>query len=101
MNPIPEEYQKVRRLVSALLQTFFYKVEVTGLDNIPTDRGGLLVSWHPNGMIDPGLILSFFPRQIVFGARHGLFSWPILGNIMKNMGTVPIYRRQDLKNCPI
>ena len=78
-----------------LLRSFFREIEVTGLENLPTDGGGILVSWHPNGMIDPGLILTHFPREVVFGARHGLFRWPGLGQLMRAMGAVPIYRAQD------
>ena len=100
MQEVSEQYQKVRHIVSLFLHTFFYKIEVAGIENIPQETGGLLIAGHPNGMIDPGLIVTSFPRQIVFGARHGLFSWPLLGAMMKNIGTVPIYRRQDLKHLP-
>ena len=34
----------------------------------------------------------------MFGARHGLFRVPILGWLMRNTGTVPIYRVVDAKN---
>jgi 1-acyl-sn-glycerol-3-phosphate acyltransferase len=84
--------------VSALrfiVRRYFREVEVTGLEHLPEDGGGLLVSWHPNGMIDPGLILTHFPRQVIFGARDGLFRWPGLGWMMKKMGAVPIYRAMD------
>ena len=47
-----------------------------------SDGGGILVSWHPNGMIDPALIFETFPRAVVFGARHGLFKVPVLGAMM-------------------
>jgi 1-acyl-sn-glycerol-3-phosphate acyltransferase len=70
-------------------------VEVTGIDNVPESTGGLVVSWHPNGLIDPGLILTTFPGRIVFGARHGLFKMPIFGVLIRALGTVPIYRPQD------
>jgi 1-acyl-sn-glycerol-3-phosphate acyltransferase len=70
-------------------------VEVIGLENIPETGGGIVISWHPNGLIDPGLILTQFPRRIVFGARHGLFKWPILGQLMRSIGTVPVFRPQD------
>jgi len=96
MTTLSLNYQRFQRLVSMLLQTFFYKIEVSGLENIPKGQGGLLIAWHPNGMIDPGLIISSFPHQVVFGARHGLFSWPILGQMMSSIGTVPIYRKQDV-----
>lgn len=94
-------YSAIQGFVRAILKTFFRKVRISGLENIPSDRGGLLISWHPNGMIDPGLIFSFFPKRIVFGARHGLFSWPLLGAVMKKLGTVPIYRGQDVNKWSI
>lgn len=78
-----------------VVRRYFREVEVTGLEHLPESGGGLLVSWHPNGMIDPGLILTHFPRQVIFGARHGLFKWPGLGWMMKKMGAVPIYRSMD------
>ena len=68
-----------------------------GLENVPREGGGLLVAWHPNGLIDPGLIVATFPRQVVFGARHGLFKWPGLGSLMRSMDTVPLYRSKDVR----
>ena len=83
-------------LVRLLLRVFFVRVEVTGIENVPEHGGGLVVSWHPNAIVDGALILTSFPRRVVFGARHGLFRWPFLGFIMRAVGTVPIYRRQDV-----
>lgn len=80
-----------------LLRIFFRRIEVMGVENIPDDRGGLIVSWHPNGVIDGAVILTHFPRRIVFGARHGIFKWPLLGWMMRQIGTVPIYRRKDMQ----
>ncbi len=74
---------------------FFRRVEVIGLEHLPADGGGILVSWHPNGMVDPGLIITHFPMQVVFGARHGLFRVPGLGLLMRLIGTVPVYRAVD------
>jgi 1-acyl-sn-glycerol-3-phosphate acyltransferase len=74
---------------------FFRQVQVEGLDRIPDGRCGLLISWHPNGLVDPGLILTAFPHQVVFGARHGLFRYPLLGTLLRRIGTVPIYRAHD------
>lgn len=62
---------------------------------MPLERGGLLVAWHPNGLVDPALLLATFPGRAVFGARHGLFRWPVLGALLRATA-VPIYRRQDL-----
>ena len=83
------------RTLRLIARAFFRRIEVTGLENVPATGGGLLISWHPNAMVDAGLILTRFPRRIVFGARHGLFEWPVLGRLMRHLGTVPIYREQD------
>ncbi|NOY25245.1 MAG: hypothetical protein GXP62_05175 [Oligoflexia bacterium] len=88
-------YRAIVRFTRFVVRRFFRRVEVTGLEHLPADGGGILVSWHPNGLIDPLLILAHFPRQVTFGARHGLFKWPILGQLMRAMGAVPIYRGQD------
>lgn len=90
-------YRSVVLFIRALFRIFFREVEVAGLENVPRTGGGLVVAWHPNGLVDPGLILATLPRRIVFGARDGLFKTPLLGTIMKAIGTVPIYRQKDAK----
>jgi 1-acyl-sn-glycerol-3-phosphate acyltransferase len=91
---VPPAYRRLRRFVGLLVKAFFRRVEVVGLENLPSDRGGVLVAWHPNGLVDPALILSAFPGAVVFGARSGLFRLPILGRLVHALGTVPIYRRE-------
>ena len=89
-------YRTIRRLVRALLGLFFREVVVEGLEHLPKDRGGLLIAWHPNGLIDPALMVATLPGQVIFGARHGLFEWPLIGALMRRMGAVPIYRAMDV-----
>jgi 1-acyl-sn-glycerol-3-phosphate acyltransferase len=89
----PLAYQRLRWALSLLLRVFFRRVEVVGLENLPADRGGILVAAHPNGLVDPTLILAAFTHPVVFGARSGLFRIPVLGAIVRGLGTVPIYRR--------
>jgi glycerol-3-phosphate O-acyltransferase/dihydroxyacetone phosphate acyltransferase len=79
----------------SLLRIFFRRIEIAGLENLPEEGGGLLVSWHPNGAIDGTVLFSKCPRPVVFGARHGLLKMPILGWMLRQCGTVPLYRAQD------
>ena len=92
----PRAYRWILAFLRLLVRCFFRRVEVSGLEHVPRVGGGIVVSWHPNGLIDPGLVLTSFSRQIVFGARHGIFKWPLLGWLMRSIGTVPIYRAADL-----
>lgn len=91
----PLAYRFIRACLRFVLILFFRRVEVIGLEHVPPSGGAILVSWHPNGLVDPALLLARFPRQVVFGARHGLFSWPGLGWLLRRVGTVPIYRAVD------
>ena len=94
MPPLPLRYRLLRGLVRLVVRVFFREVTVEGRDRVPGDRGGVLVAWHPNGLIDPALILSAFPGRVVFGARDGLLRWPVVGPLIRALA-VPIYRPQD------
>ncbi len=94
-EPTTGAYRAIRRFFRVLLRLFFKEVVVEGVENLPLDRGGLLIAGHPNGLIDPALIIAHFPGRIIFGARHGLFGWPLIGSLMRHLGTVPIYRASD------
>lgn len=89
-------YPWIQLLLRTAVNLFFRRVEVAGLRNVPAEGGGLVISWHPNGLVDPGLILTQCPRPVVFGARHGLFRYPLLGSLLREVGTVPIYRAIDV-----
>jgi len=92
---IPDTYRVIRHSLGMLVGSFFRDLQVVGIEEIPEGRCGILVSWHPNGLIDPGLIITQFPHQVVFGARHGLFRYPLLGMLLRRLHTVPIYRAID------
>ena len=66
---MPARQSAIVGLVRLLVRGWFSRVEVTGLENIPADGGGVLVALHPNGLIDPALILASFPKTVRFGAR--------------------------------
>jgi glycerol-3-phosphate O-acyltransferase / dihydroxyacetone phosphate acyltransferase len=94
--PRTSAYGVIQGLLQVTVRAFFRRVEATGLTNVPAEGGGLLVSWHPNGLVDPALILTRCPREVVFGARHGLFRYPLVGTLLRRVKTVPIYRASDL-----
>lgn len=78
-----------------MVRIFFAQVEVTGQEHLPENGRGIIVGWHPNGLIDGLLILTSSPQPVVFGARDGLFQVPLLGFALRSIGTVPLFRQQD------
>jgi glycerol-3-phosphate O-acyltransferase / dihydroxyacetone phosphate acyltransferase len=89
-------YRAIVLFLRLVVRVYFRRVEVSGIENVPRTGGGLVISWHPNGLVDPGLILTHLPRPVAFGARHGLFSIPLLGSLMRAVGAVPIQRAADV-----
>ena len=90
-------YRVASTLLRVLTRAFFRRVEVAGLEHVPRGVGGILVAWHPNGLIDPALIVATFPRGVVMGARHGLFRYPLIGQLLRGLGAVPIVRAMDAR----
>lgn len=82
-------------LFRALLRVFYRRVEVTGLENVPTDRGIVYAVNHPNGLIDPMFIVCFSPRPVSFLAKAPLFRYPVIGWFVRVFDAIPVYRKQD------
>lgn len=86
-------YRVVRTIVAAALG-LFYRVEVVRRVD---DFGGpvMFVGNHPNSLIDPAMVFVITARQVTFLAREPLFRVPVLGWLLRGVGALPVYRRQD------
>jgi glycerol-3-phosphate O-acyltransferase / dihydroxyacetone phosphate acyltransferase len=85
------------RLMTAVTLRLFFKVEppVDTLNQLARTGPVIFVGNHPNGLIDPGILFVLVRREVTFLAKAPLFSIPVLGSIMKAMGALPVYRKQD------
>ena len=48
-----------------LMSTWFREITVIDIENLPTDRGAIIVSWHPGGLFDNMLTKGLLPGQQV------------------------------------
>jgi 1-acyl-sn-glycerol-3-phosphate acyltransferase len=55
----------------------------------------MFVGNHPNSLIDPALVFVITDRQVTFLAREPLFHAPVLGWLLKGLGALPVFRKQD------
>lgn len=89
----------IRRIIVALvrlaLRIYFQRIEVTGLEHVPTDTPVIFVLNHPNALVDPVFLLCLTPRRVSFLAKAPLFRMPVIGYLVKAMDSLPVYRRQD------
>ena len=87
------------RLIATLARlvtgVFFRQVDVIGAERIPARDPVLLVANHPNGLIDPILILGFLPRAPRFLAKSTLWANPFVLPLLQLARVIPVYRRTD------
>ena len=86
-------YAFVRAVVGFALR-LFYRVEVQSPAQEPTGAV-MYVANHPNAIIDAALVFVITRRHVTFLAREPLFRRPLMGWILRGMGALPVYRRQD------
>jgi len=87
----------VQRLLLALARRavrVHYRVEYLG-GQVPATGPVLLVGNHPNGLVDPVLVASTTPRTVRFLGKAPLFEMPGLGQVMRGLEALPVYRAQD------
>lgn len=82
---------KAFRAYLRFLLNLLYRVKVSGLENIPEDRGFILASNHIAAM-DPVVISSQLKRMPFFMAKRELFDIPVLSWILLKMNSFPIKR---------
>ena len=48
-----------------LMSTWFREITVIDVENLPSDRGAIIVSWHPGGLFDNMLTQGLLPGEQV------------------------------------
>jgi len=69
----------------------FCRWEIEGLENLP-ERGPVIVVANHVSYWDPIAVGSALPRHVFFMAKKELFSYPVLGHILRWLGAFPVNR---------
>ena len=88
------------RVFRVAVRAFFRRVTTTGLENLPSEGPAVLVLNHPNGLLDPLLVLCEVPRRVSFLAKAPLFRMPVVGLFVRAFDSIPVFRRQDEGSDP-
>ncbi len=86
---------RLHRLAGLVLRIFFRRVSVAGLENIPRGAPVIFAPNHPNSLVDPLLVLGFAPRGVTFLAKEPLFRTPVVRQLLRWVGAIPVFRKQD------
>ena len=71
----------------------FYTLDKRGPD-VP-DGPVLVIANHPNALLDPLLVFRVTGRVVRPLAKEPLFRNPMIGPMLKALGGLPVYRKQD------
>ena len=86
----------IRSLIRFITNTFFRRVDVAGLENVPTDGPVIFAGNHPNALMDGWLLTAKCGRfPLHFMANAKLWTFRILGPLLDASGAVPVYPRED------
>ena len=85
----------LRKWIIFGLKQFFVEIRIKGEPLIP--KGPLLiVSNHPNSLIDPLIITYVYPQQLWYLAKSTAFKGPVIAKVLRILRMLPVYRRQDV-----
>ena len=85
----------VRFIILSLIQLFYPRIETRGEEHLP-DGSTLFVLNHPNGLLDPLVLMQALGRHVSFLAKSTFFVNPIGRVLMQAFGALPVYRQRDV-----
>ena len=91
----PAGYRISRSLARFLADLFYRRVEVAGLERVPVSGPLIVAANHHQGLMDGILLTAALPRRLRPIAKAPLFRYPVIGQIARLAGAIPVHRRQD------
>ena len=83
-------------LIRTVANTFFRRIDVVGIENIPAEGPVIFAGNHPNALMDGWLLIAKCERwPLYFLANAKLWNYRMLVPILRATGAVPVYRRED------
>ena len=97
----PVGYRVFRNLSRFLVAVFYRRVEVAGLERLPLSGPLVVAANHNQGLMDGILLVAALPRRLRPVAKAPLFRYPIIGQLTRLSGAIPVHRRQDERSGAI
>lgn len=91
----PAGYRLFRALSRFLAAVFYRRVEIAGLERVPRSGPLVVAANHNQGLMDGMLLVAALPRRLRPVAKAPLFRYPIIGQLVRLSGAIPVHRRQD------
>lgn len=84
-------FRRIANFVLGILIRIFYKLDITGMDNVP-QQGPFIAMMNHIYYIDPILVATLAPRNIIIMSKIENYQNPLLALVMHLYGTFPVHR---------
>ena len=69
-----------------------FRLKIIGNENIPKEKGRLILACNHISFADPAVLISCFPYSIHFIAKSELFENPVIAFFLSNLNAFPVRR---------
>jgi 1-acyl-sn-glycerol-3-phosphate acyltransferase len=88
-------YRVLRWAGGVALHWYYREVTIEGLEHVPADAPLLVVSNHPNQLVDALLVGTSLQRDVLFTGKAILLDHPAMAFLMRRLPFVPLRRAHD------
>ncbi len=88
-------YAIIKLILKIPHSSFYRKIVVEGLENIPKNKPIIFAPNHQNAVMDPLAMIYSTNKQPVFLARGDAFNNPIIAKIFAVFKILPVFRQRD------
>jgi len=92
----PLLYRIAKSLGRLAMGIYFRKIGVSGADLVPQNGPVILAANHPQSVTDAVVLGIRTGRMVCYLGHSGLFGKRWRAWLLKNLGVIPVYRRQDI-----
>ena len=83
-------------IIRTIANTFFRRIDIVGIENVPSEGPLMFAGNHPNALMDGFLLNATCERwPLHFMASDKLWKYKLLGKLLDASGAVPVARRDD------
>ena len=86
----------IAKFIFLIIFKFFFRLKVTGQENIPQDGPFIIVANH-SSLLDPVILGISIKPKIIFVAAAYLFEIGWLGYLLRKANSIPVQRENDIK----
>ncbi len=94
-------YLFLKILVRLSFRLYYPRTTVLHAQRLHFDEPCILISNHPNTLVDPLQVASRANKLVYFLANASLYANPVAGKLLRAFFTIPIRRRSDNPNAKV